>query len=269
MRLGICSWAFDGIMRGRRTAGDLTRAASAAGFQSIEGAYARRGPLSADQEPHGDQAVPIASLATLELHRFPLVAADPVHRRHALGIVAEMIRCADRWSIPTVSFSPGALPDGPGGPDIGETLDMLARDLVPLVRQAADRGIGLALENLPGHVLAQRSTMAELLDRLPEAGLCLDVGNALADPPVEQWFDRFAARIVKFHLSDGHTADGRLVPVELGRGDVDWTVVAPRIRATDLDAFIEPPLDPSAPGEAERLPSLKAAADEVLGLART
>lgn len=261
MRLGICSWAFDGFLRGRRSVEELAAAASEAGFSSLEGSYAPRGPFGPQGEPASDPAVPVTSLATLELHRFHLTDPRPRHRERAFDVVDAMLRLAARWGLASVSFSPGVL-----AAEISreQTLDELAAGLRPRLERAGELGIRLALENLPGHLLERRATFLALLDRLPAAGVCLDLGNALLDPPVSAWVEELGPRLVKLHLTDGRTRDGRFEPTVPGAGEVPWPEVRERLATGgELPVFVEAMATDG--NERERLAALHAAAAPLLG----
>lgn len=267
MRVGICAWAFDRAVQGRRPLAEMTAAAARAGFAALEAAH----PIRAEETGHADgpaaaaDAVPVTSLATLALHRFALTDPRPERRRAAVAAVRGTIAAAAGLGAASVSFSPGPTPASDG------LLDEAAAVLSPLVTEARAAGVAVAVENLPGHLLATRAATARLLDAVDGLGLCLDLGNALADPPVEAWLDRFAGRLVKLHLADGRIEGDRLRPAEPGRGEVPWAGLRPRLRGlpAGVGVFLETPprAGPQALPEAAALARHRRAVREVLGCA--
>jgi sugar phosphate isomerase/epimerase len=93
------------------------------------------------------------------------------------------------------------------------------RQLLPY---AAERGVGVMVENLPGDFNTARE-LGELLDPLPDLGLHLDVGHAnllVLQSTVEELLDAYGPRLRHVHLHDnkGGSADLHL---PLGTGTVD------------------------------------------------
>jgi sugar phosphate isomerase/epimerase len=253
--VGVCSWAFTGAVRGTRPLRELGEAARRAGFVALEGAfYSRHGLPAAD----GLLPVPVPTLATLELHRSFLTDERPERQEHALAIVRRMVACAADQGMASLSFSPG-----PPGGDGSRVLDRLAENLEPLLDQAERRGVVIALENLPGSVVADRSAMAAVLARLPRLGLCLDVGNAVVSPPVAAWLDELGGRAVKIHLSDGVWDGGAFQPRAPGAGAVPWAAIRERLLAMSAPLFVEAQL-PAGGDETAFLAALHRQTREVL-----
>jgi sugar phosphate isomerase/epimerase len=234
MKIGICPWAFDQAVVGRRPLAEITARAGAAGFDAVEASYAAHSRISAPCE----WAVPVTSIATLALHRFPLTSPNAAHRAAASEAVRGMIAMARVLGARSISFSPG-----PVRAPNEATLEACIAALRTLTDEAAASGIVLAVENLPGHLLATRQTMLRLLAAVEGLGLCLDLGNALADPPVERWLDTFGDRLVKLHLSDGRIAAEALRPTLIGEGDVPWPALRGRLLdlSTAVDIYLETP----------------------------
>jgi sugar phosphate isomerase/epimerase len=83
----------------------------------------------------------------------------------------------------------------------------------------------------------------------PNVYVCLDIGNALLDPPVTQWIEEFHSRIVKIHLSDGLANAGSLNALLPGHGEVSWNEVRAAIERIqcEIDLFVEAPLPTGTP----------------------
>jgi sugar phosphate isomerase/epimerase len=257
LSLGICSWAFHGFALGRRGYEEIAAAAVEAGFDSLEASYARRRP----GPPTASLAAPLASLATLELHRLQLTDPRPAQSREALAVIREMVAFAVAAAIPSVSFSPGRLwPDA----DLEGLLDAVAHVLEPVLGEAAQQGVVIALENLPGHLLATRAAMTRMLRRLPGASVCLDLGNTLMCPPVESWIDSFGPAIAKAHISDGEIVNGEFQGRPPGQGLLDWPAASRAVQLLGpVPLFVE--AAPAETGEPAYLRALRHTAAALVG----
>lgn len=104
--------------------------------------------------------------------------------------------------------------------------------VVAIVEYAAEKGVCLALENGPFIVLKRirDRIRTEGLER--NLGICLDTGHAnvhRAQNPalLEQFFEEFREDLLHLHISDNHGAvDEHILP---GEGNIDWSVVIPRL----------------------------------------
>ena len=263
MNVGICSWAFHDCLRRSRSVFELTSLAQEFGFSSLEAVFHPRGVLGPDAEsPDGQLAVPIRSLATLELHRFHLTDSRLPRRAHAFDILNQMIDSAKRWQIPSLSFSPGLL-------EADQNLDSFLKEIKPefesVLQRAAAANCQVALENLVGHCVATRRAMAQALDHLGSVvGVCLDISNAMMDPPVSRWVQDFGPRITKIHLSDRKVRGGKIEPTLPGYGDVPWKEVRDSLSKIKdrVDIFVEVPLPPAVP-ERVFLKNIREAVDSV------
>lgn len=259
IQLGICTWAFAWSAAGRRQVSELTEIAAGVGFCSLEGAYSANGSLSVKSPRPERLAVPLASLATLDLHRFSLASSD-LRRREAAGrTIGELLRCAAAWDIPSVSISLGPKP---AGFVFENEFDRIAEALAPHVAAAQQLGVRLSLENVPDHLLDSQQNMAAMLSAFPTVGLCLDIGNSLADPPLGRWWAELGHRITKIHLSDGCTNNGWFA-AELGHGQVDWREVHSCLAETRVsEIFVEAPWD----GKTEEAIFVRRLAETTAGL---
>jgi sugar phosphate isomerase/epimerase len=94
--------------------------------------------------------------------------------------------------------------------------------LAELLPYAAQEGIGLMIENLPGDFNTARQ-LGELLDQLPELGLHLDIGHAnlmVVHSTVEELLRAYGPRLRHVHLHDNKGGSGDL-HLPLGTGSVD------------------------------------------------
>jgi sugar phosphate isomerase/epimerase len=94
--------------------------------------------------------------------------------------------------------------------------------LAELLPYAAQHGIGLMVENLPGD-FNTAPQLGELLDPLPELGLHLDIGHAnlmVSRSTVDELLSAYGSRLRHVHLHDNKGGSGDL-HLPLGTGSVD------------------------------------------------
>jgi sugar phosphate isomerase/epimerase len=108
-----------------------------------------------------------------------------------------------------------------------------------LLPYAAERGVGLMVENLPGDFNTARE-LGELLDPLPALGLHLDIGHAnllVGQSTVEELLSAYGTRLRHVHLHDnkGGAADLHL---PLGTGSVDVRRAVRSLKALGYDGTI-------------------------------
>jgi sugar phosphate isomerase/epimerase len=108
-----------------------------------------------------------------------------------------------------------------------------------LLPEAATRGIGLMVENLPGS-FNTAAQLGELLDPLPELGLHLDLGHTnlmVQQNSAAAILASYAKRIRHVHLHDnkGGTADLHL---PLGAGNLDTVRHVQALKAAGYDGTI-------------------------------
>jgi sugar phosphate isomerase/epimerase len=109
-------------------------------------------------------------------------------------------------------------------------------ELLPVARQC---GVGLMLENLPGHFNTPEQ-LSPILHRLPEVGLHLDIGHAnlmTHENTADELIQRFAPQLRHVHLHDnkGGSADLHL---PLGCGTVDVARHVRTLQASGYDSTI-------------------------------
>jgi sugar phosphate isomerase/epimerase len=91
-----------------------------------------------------------------------------------------------------------------------------------LLPYAAERGVGLMIENLPGD-FNNPEQLGELLDRIPDLGLHLDIGHANLLVPhntTEAILNAWGPRLRHVHLHD-NKGGGADLHLPLGAGSVD------------------------------------------------
>lgn len=113
------------------------------------------------------------------------------------------------------------------------------KSLRTLVEAGREAGVGVMIENMPGH-FNTAAEMAELLDPLPELGMLLDIGhcNLLTNHnTAPELIDRFADRIRHVHLHDnkGGAPDLHL---PLGTGTVPYRDALKRLKRAGYDGTL-------------------------------
>jgi sugar phosphate isomerase/epimerase len=110
------------------------------------------------------------------------------------------------------------------------------RELLPY---AADRGVGLMIENLPGD-FNTAAQIGELLDPLPELALHLDVGHAnlqTARSTAEELLLAYGSRLRHVHLHD-NKGGGADLHLPLGTGTVDVRAAVQLLQRLGYDGTI-------------------------------
>ncbi len=88
----------------------------------------------------------------------------------------------------------------------------------PFVREAAELGTVLMLENVYEDRPRELKLLMEGLGYGPHVGICFDTGhwNAFSDAPLREWMDSLADHIGELHLHDNHGSRDEHLPVGAG-----------------------------------------------------
>jgi sugar phosphate isomerase/epimerase len=184
--------------------------------------------------------------AALERHRLGVVGHTAFYLPLASGIeeirqasVQELKRCVDAFAAIGARWM-NIHPDHHAPMHdrrfyVGKNLETLS-ELLPY---AAQRGIGLMVENLPGDFNTARD-LGELLDPLPELGLHLDIGHAnllVSQSTVEELLAAYGSRLRHVHLHD-NKGGGADLHLPLGTGSVDLRGAVRMLQASGYDGTI-------------------------------
>ncbi|MER3444843.1 MAG: xylose isomerase [Meiothermus sp.] len=113
-------------------------------------------------------------------------------------------------------------------------LEVARRYLDEALQALTPLPLPVALENLaltPSDLLQGTDELSAVLEAHPAYGFCLDVGHALVegkDGQAKAYHQRFAPRLIHWHLHDNHGDRDSHLPV--GQGRVDWAWVKERLR---------------------------------------
>ncbi len=238
MRLGLSAVSFRDCLRPGREL-QIAEAARRAGFDFLEGMFSVRRPPAA-------VGADTTTLASLDFGRVSFFDPRAEVRRLAHAAADALVAGAAAHGIALVSFSPGHAAGG-----MPPDLDGPSTELRRLCGEAAARGIRLCIENVPGHATQARAALEAVVAAVPGLGVCLDVANALADPPLDAWFASFGPRIAKLHLGDGAFGGGRFIPAPPGTGAVCWTAVRAGLAELPADICVVAELLGGPPGAEE------------------
>jgi sugar phosphate isomerase/epimerase len=109
-------------------------------------------------------------------------------------------------------------------------------ELLPVAREC---GVGLMVENLPGHFNSVEQ-IAPLLEPLPEVGLHLDIGHSNLQTDyntADELIQAFAPRLRHVHLHD-NKGGGADLHLPLGVGTIDVARHVRSLRASGYDSTI-------------------------------
>lgn len=120
-------------------------------------------------------------------------------------------------------------------------IDRNLESLQELSKVAEDLGVGLMIENIPGH-FNNAAQMGQLLDAMPQLGLHLDIGHC------NLWVDRntntseeillaYGDRLKHVHLHDNR-GGGADLHLPLGTGSLDLHSALRALRGTGYDGTI-------------------------------
>jgi sugar phosphate isomerase/epimerase len=189
---------------------------------------------------------PSAIRRALDRHRLGVVGHTAFYLPIASGIeeirrasVAELRRCVDVFAAAGARWM-NVHPDRHAPMhDRQFFIEKNLATLGELLPYAAERGVGLMVENLPGDFNTARE-LGELLDPLPELGLHLDVGHAnllVVHNTMEELLSAYGTRLRHVHLHDnkGGAADLHL---PLGTGTVDLRQAVRLLKGLGYDGTI-------------------------------
>ena len=202
-----------------------------------------------------------------------MLEPDADARRREAARLRRVMRLAEVFGASVIGVFAGKDPEQ----SIEASMDDFAATWTPLVAEAADRGVVLAIENCPmfrGHRLWSINlahtpwAYERIFERIdaPALGIELDPSHL-----VKQWLDvdafveRFAARVVHVHAKDHERLPAALAAhgrFDLrasrdrfpGRGEVDFADLFARLQGHGYDGWItvEAEREPDAVDEASR-----------------
>lgn len=251
IKKGVNIWSFhqdNSIERCMRTAKD-------AGFEGIELALSKTGPLSLESTEAELRAIrakaeeigiTICSLATGLYWEYSLTANDPAIREKAKEVVRRQLDAAAVLGVDCILVCPGTVgvdfrpedvvPDtdnvsffaGSEIIDYDVAYERSQSALKELAPYAEEKGVIIGIENIWNKFLLSPLEFRNFLDEIGSdyVGAFLDVGNMVLFGYPEHWIKILGQRIKKVHFKDfRRDAKGLAGFVDLLAGDVDWVKV--------------------------------------------
>ncbi|GAA6523916.1 sugar phosphate isomerase/epimerase [Lawsonibacter asaccharolyticus] len=268
---GINIWSFDQS----RSIEQCMRLAKDAGFEGIELAMAKDGPLgltSSDQEILAVKAlaqeigIQICSLATGLYWQYSLTANPPEIRAKAKQVVRRQIDMAALLGVDCILVCPGTVgvdfrPEDvvPDANDVtffagSEIIDYdvayqrSQEALKELAPYAQEKGVIIGIENIWNKFLLSPMEFRTFLDEIGSdyVGAFLDVGNMVLYGYPEHWIKILGHRIKKVHFKDyRRDAKGLAGFVDLLAGDVDWVKVINAFEAVGYQGWASAEMCPT------------------------
>ncbi len=256
IKKGINIWSFDQNC----SIETCMRIAKDAGFEGIELALAKTGPLSLDSTENElreikalseEIGIEICSLATGLYWEYSLTANDPSIREKAKEVVKRQLDIAAVLGIDCILVCPGTVgvdfrpedvvPDadavsffaGSEVIDYDVAYERSQEALRELAPYAQEKGVIIGIENIWNKFLLSPLEFRNFLDEIGSdyVAAFLDVGNMLLYGYPQHWIKILGHRIKKVHFKDyRRDAKGLAGFVDLLAGDVDWKKV--------IDAFV-------------------------------
>lgn len=264
-------WSFDQS----RSIEECMRLAKKAGFEGIELALAKSGPLSLESSEEEllsikalakEIGIEICSLATGLYWEFSLTANREDIREKAKDVVKKQIDVAAVLGVDCILVTPGTVgvdfrpedvvPDADNvsffaGSEVidydvaYERSQTALRELAPY---AEKKGVIIGIENIWNKFLLSPLEMRDFIDGIGSdyVGAFLDVGNMLLFGYPQHWIKILGKRIKKVHFKDfRRDAKGLAGFVDLLAGDVDWDLVIDAFDAVGYDGWASAEMCPT------------------------
>jgi L-ribulose-5-phosphate 3-epimerase len=221
---------------------------SAAGYDGVEPNYTMNGPITTEDGRHEmkraaeSNGLSIPAVSTLHHWEYPLSSLDEEVRQEGLSISKGMVDAAAAFDADEVLIVPAVIePSAPYERCYDRALTSVRR----LARYGADRGVGIAVENVQNDFLYSPGEFRRFVDAASDAGpvsVYFDVGNGFRWGLPDRWIRELGERISKVHVKDWLTDAHR--PTYPLQGDIDWQSVGDALAGIDYDGWITAEVPP-------------------------
>lgn len=168
-------------------------------------------------------------------HQPTLVSAAADEREARIDFLRRSIKIAAELDAKSVSFWSGT----PLDDQSSETLfTRLGESLRPVLEQASERGVTLAFEPEPGHLIDTMATFERLLGKLPndcadQLKLTIDIGHLHCqdETPIGKQLIAWRDRLVNLHIEDMNR--GVHEHLRFGSGEIDFAPVFDALQQID------------------------------------
>jgi L-ribulose-5-phosphate 3-epimerase len=185
-----------------------------------------------------DHGVAVSSLLTIAQFHYSLVSDDPGLRATGIDLVRRLLDLAVLTGAPNLLIVPGVVTSRVGYED---AMRRLEEALGILAAEAAQRRVGLGLENVWGKLLYSPLEMRDLIDRIasPWVGVHFDVGNIVQHGYPDQWIRILGKRLRNVHLKDYVESINNIRAFTwLFQGSVAWDSVMRALRDSGYDGYL-------------------------------
>lgn len=178
--------------------------------------------------------IKIASVYSRQQWQTPISSPDKRKREAGRRALLRLIDIAEMLDAPSVLTIPGAVDNSILSKDVeiipyDEVYARVLEILTGLSVIARNKGVVLALENVPNKFLLSPLELRDFIDKIggPSIGCHFDVANCLyAGGYPEQWIRILGKRIKAVHLKDFRLAAGNLTGfTDIFEGDINWDQV--------------------------------------------
>jgi len=169
-------------------------------------------------------------------HYPTLVSPREEERQQRIDFLRRAIDIGAALDAKSISLWSGAT----DGAEDNAVLDRLATALVPVFDHAATRGMTIAFEPEPGHLIDTMASFERLLDRLAKRkidteplGLTIDIGHlhCQGETPIADSLRTWASHLVNVHIEDmRHGVHEHLM---FGEGEIDFPPVIAALEEID------------------------------------
>lgn len=176
-------------------------------------------------------------------HQPTLVSPDAERRAVRVDFLRRAVRVAETLGAEAVPFFAG---EAPPGTDAAAAWDQLVEGIAQMLPEARDRGVALAIEPEPLHVVEDAVSYLRLQAELPDLGIALDTGHAqVTGPPwpVEQ-VGLVAPHLRAASVSGMRTGVHEHLPFD--EGDLDLPAVLAALRGAGYRNLVSAELSSSA-----------------------
>lgn len=171
-------------------------------------------------------------------HHPTLVDADPLARATRVALLETAVRVADDLGAHAVHCFSGVLPPGSSASDGFKRLTGAMEQLLDL---AGDRGVHLAVEPEPGHLLSDLAGFHQLREELgdpPELGLTLDIGHCQCLEPLPPHACVSANAPWLRHVQIEDMRRGVHEHLPFGEGEIDFPPVISALRRSGYQGLV-------------------------------
>lgn len=259
MKAGVNLWTVYGWSLDEPISDEILRALMQRGSQAIElvldeGHNSEQNLLQRSagiKSLLSESGVDMPSVATALFWTYNLASRDVDKRQRGSEIARAGCRVANAYGADVFLVVAGQQEPNT---EYAVTYDNAVRSLQQVADYAADHGVVIGVENVPGSFLCSPGEYARFINDVghPAVQAYLDIGNAMATGPSysENWITAVKGKIAMIHVKD---YDRELRSFAYcGEGDLNWTQIMDVLRGAGYDGhlMIETP-----PKEGRVLPS--------------